>query len=125
MNGSGRKVGSEGGALHVLDGATMTVRGTVPVGSESFTIREAPDGASVCVANGASNTVSVVDLATLTVTRTLNIPPSRDFPFSGTHGLSFVARPVGCKEACREEARPTPHQSHGALPGDRRRAERH
>jgi YVTN family beta-propeller protein len=91
MTPTGRKFGSERGALHVLDGATMTVRGTVPLGSESFTIREAPDGASVCVANGASNTLSVVDLATLTVTRTLNIPLSPDFPFSGTHGLSFVA----------------------------------
>jgi YVTN family beta-propeller protein len=91
MTPTRRKFGSERGALHVLDGATMTVRGTVPLGSESFTIREAPDGASVCVANGASGTVSVVDLATLTVTRTLNIPPSRDFPFSGTHGLSFVS----------------------------------
>lgn len=90
MTPTGRPFGTEPGALYVIDPTTLTVRGAIPLGRESFTIREAPDGRTVCVANGASGTVSVVDLATLTVARTLTVTPNPDLPFSGTHGLAFV-----------------------------------
>jgi YVTN family beta-propeller protein len=92
MTPTGRPFGSAPGALHVIDGTTMTLRATIPLDRESFTIREAPDGRTVCVSNGASDTVSVVDVETLDVIRTLTVTRQDEtpLPFGGTHGLAFV-----------------------------------
>jgi YVTN family beta-propeller protein len=89
MTPTGRRFGSVRGALHVIDADEMTIRDTIPLDIESFTIREAPDGETVGVANGGSGTVSVIDLTALELARTLTVTPNPDFPFSGTHGLSF------------------------------------
>jgi YVTN family beta-propeller protein len=82
--------GSTRGALNVIDAESMTLRGTVELDNESFTMREAPDGQTVCVSNATSNTISVVDLGTLDVARTLHIARRSEAPFSGAHGLAFL-----------------------------------
>jgi YVTN family beta-propeller protein len=83
--------GSARGALNIIDAETMTLRGTVELDHESFTMREAPDGQTVCVSNATSNTVSVVDLDTLELVRTLHIARRPEAPFSGAHGLAFLS----------------------------------
>jgi large repetitive protein len=66
-------------AVSVIDTASGTVIGSVPVGPEPFGLAVTPDGHSVYVANGGGGTVSVIDTATDTVTATI---PVGDGPFS-------------------------------------------
>ena len=87
---TGRPFASEQGALNVVDGSTMTLRATIPLGRETFTVREAPGGRTVCVANSASDTISVVDTATFDVVQTLSVTPQPgQVPIGGPHGLAF------------------------------------
>jgi DNA-binding beta-propeller fold protein YncE len=85
------KFGASSGALHVIDSDSMSLTATVRLDLESFTIREAPDGATVCVANLGSGTVNVVDLTDFQVVRTLDCSRDKESPLGGTHGLSFVS----------------------------------
>lgn len=85
----GQPFGSAQGALYVIDAETMTLRGTIPLDHESFTMREAPDGNTVAVSNGASDTVSVVNTTTVELERTLTVARCPG-PFGGTHGMAFV-----------------------------------
>lgn len=83
--------GASSGALHVIDSDSMSLTATVQLDLESFTVREAPDGGTVCVANLGSGTVNVIDLADFRVVRTLECSRDKESPLGGTHGLSFVS----------------------------------
>jgi DNA-binding beta-propeller fold protein YncE len=85
------KFGASNGALHIVDSDSMSLTASVPLDIESFTVREAPDGATVCVANLGSGTISVIDLTDFRVVRTLECSRDRETPIGGTHGLSFVS----------------------------------
>jgi DNA-binding beta-propeller fold protein YncE len=85
------KMGDSRGALHIVDSDSMSLTASVQLDLESFTIREAPDGATVCVANLVSGTINVVDLAESRVIRTLECSRDKESPLGGTHGLSFVS----------------------------------
>jgi YVTN family beta-propeller protein len=69
----------------------MSLTATVQLDVESFTVREAPDGGTVRVANLGSGTVNVIDLADFRVVRTLECSRDKESPLGGTHGLSFVS----------------------------------
>lgn len=75
------------GALWVIDGATLTVRGKVDTGRGAFTLRSSDDGAYGYVSNTIDGTVSVVDMADLKVLRVLDNSPQLDW--GGTHGLAL------------------------------------
>jgi len=85
------KFGTSSGALHIIDSDSMSLKASVKLDLESFTIREAPDGATVCVANLGSGTINVVDLTDFRVVRTLDCSRDKESPLGGTHGLSFVS----------------------------------
>jgi len=52
-----------GGAIAVIDSASLAVTGTIKVGQRPWGIALSPDGKYLFAANGPSNDVSVVDLA--------------------------------------------------------------
>jgi YVTN family beta-propeller protein len=60
--------------VSVIDTATNTMMGTIPVGRFPLGVAVAPDGSQVYVVNGDDNTVSVIDVATNAVTAAIQIP---------------------------------------------------
>jgi YVTN family beta-propeller protein len=74
--------------LDLADPEAPTVRAAVPVGQEPWYPAYSPDGRRVYVPNHRSNTLSVVDLETLSVTATVSDPR-----FAMPHGV--VASPDG------------------------------
>lgn len=59
--------------VYVIDTATDTITGTIPVGIQPRGVAVTPDGSKVYVANKISNTVSVIDTATDTVIATVPV----------------------------------------------------
>jgi YVTN family beta-propeller protein len=59
--------------VSVIDTATNTVTGTIPVGDHPNGMAITPDGATVYVANDGGNTVSAISTATNTVTATIPV----------------------------------------------------
>ncbi len=59
------------GIVTVIDTATSTIRGTIPVGSGPWGTAVTPDGSKVYVANSVDNTVSVIHTATNSVASTI------------------------------------------------------
>ena len=62
--------------------------GTAVTEELPFTIRFSPDGATAYVANLKTGTVSVLDVASCTITRELDNNPGAGF--GGTHGMTFA-----------------------------------
>lgn len=60
-----------GSAVAVLDKKTLGIVGTIPVGDHPNDLTESPDGNRLFVANGNSNTVSVIDCNTEKVVETI------------------------------------------------------
>ena len=67
----------------VMDVATKAVTGYVTVGSQPEDLALSPNGDSLFVANSGSNSVSVIDLATTRLARTITLPPAY-------YGLRFL-----------------------------------
>lgn len=76
------------GALQIVDGATMTLLGSVELGRLSFTVRASADGSTAYVANLGSGTLSVVDVERRRLERTIDCTP--DPRLGGTHGLALM-----------------------------------
>jgi YVTN family beta-propeller protein len=76
------------GLVHSIDGETMERLGTATTEELPFTIRFSPDGGTAYVANLKTGTVSVLDVASCTITRTLDNNPGAGF--GGTHGMAFA-----------------------------------
>ena len=76
------------GRVHAVDGDTMDRFGSATTEELPFTIRFSPDGGTAFVANLKSGTVSVLDVTSCTVTRTLDNNPGTGF--GGTHGMAFA-----------------------------------
>ena len=62
-----------GRTVSVIDTATNTVTTTVPVGGGPVGLAISPDGATVYVTSGPTDTVSVIDTATNTVATTVGV----------------------------------------------------
>ena len=84
--GSFTHVAPDPGKLFVIDGRSMKVLGMVTLDRMPFTIRVAPDSSTAYVANTGSGTLSVVDLHTYAVVRSVACTPDR----GGTHGLALL-----------------------------------
>jgi YVTN family beta-propeller protein len=61
------------GTVSVINVATRTVTGTIPVGSGPFAVAADPAAGTVYVANAGNNAVSVINAATRTVTATIPV----------------------------------------------------
>jgi YVTN family beta-propeller protein len=59
------------GTVTVIDTATSTIQGTIPVSSGPWRTAVTPDGSKVYVANSVDNTVSVIHTATNSVASTI------------------------------------------------------
>ena len=58
----------------------MKIKNLIPVGEKPIALTLAPDGKSIYVGNGKSNTISIVNLETKTVTDTIDLPVETQFP---------------------------------------------
>jgi YVTN family beta-propeller protein len=65
--------GSTSGAVYVINVAKQSLTATIKVGSAPFKLAVSPDGAQVYVANNNDGTVSVVDVLTNTVIKTITL----------------------------------------------------
>ncbi|MDP2311952.1 MAG: YncE family protein [Pseudomonadota bacterium] len=62
----------EAGVVVVVEAASLTISGTIPVGRHATHASVSPDGAQLWIVNEDDNTISVIDTATDTVSRTLS-----------------------------------------------------
>jgi DNA-binding beta-propeller fold protein YncE len=76
------------GRVHAVDGDTMERLGSAITEELPFTVRFSPDGDTAFVANLKTGTVSVLDVPSCAVTRTLDNNPGTGF--GGTHGMCFA-----------------------------------
>jgi DNA-binding beta-propeller fold protein YncE len=90
------------GRVHAVDGETMERLGSAVTEELPFTVRFAPDGATAFVANLKSGTVSVLDVATCEIDRTLDNNPG--VAFGGTHGMCFAPAGPGADDDPRRTA---------------------
>jgi YVTN family beta-propeller protein len=87
--------------ISVIDPAAMTVRGTVPTGSGPHGVVIGTSGTRAWVTNTYADTVSVVDLSTLSVAGTFTL---------GT--ISYSPRPPASRNSQTTQLNiPTPTQS--------------
>ena len=94
--------------LEVFDlvGGVPTARGSVPVGLDPVSVR-VRGNAEAWVVNQVSDSVSVIDLATLRVTRTIAIGDEpADVVFAGSPQKAFVTLNVAEKVAVVDAASP-------------------
>ncbi len=87
-DGGGGALGAQtNGVLTVFAPDTLEPVGHVEVGVFPLTITSSPDGGVAYVSNVASSTVTVVDLARLTVLTTLEVDRAGE---PGAHGLAYI-----------------------------------
>ena len=82
--------GGPHGYLHVVDGDSMKLLGSVALQGLPFTVRATPDSSTAYVANFGSGTVSVVDLERIAV---VDVWDSTAGAAPGLHGMCLVQRP--------------------------------
>lgn len=68
--------------LYVVNVATNTLLPTLTTGSSPASVAITPNGATAYTTNANADTVSIIDIATLTVTGSIPLPPSADGPQS-------------------------------------------
>ena len=101
------------GTVSVIDTATNTVVGTIPVGANPNRLAVTPDGTHVYVANVTGNTVSVIRTTTNTVVKTIPVGSLPDgiavtpdgtkvyVANAGSNTVSVIARPAVWRSAWR------------------------
>jgi DNA-binding beta-propeller fold protein YncE len=91
--GSSTQLTPKPGRLALYDGKTYELLGEVEVGLMPLTLWSSADGKTGFVANILSGTVTVVDLTSMSVVRTLEVDtiPRADKQFhQGAHGMAFI-----------------------------------
>lgn len=83
------------GRLRVINTATNTVAGDVPVGIGPRGIAVTRDGQRIYVANIASGGVSVIDTATNTVTKTIDVRSATEVAITPDGSLAYVTDRTG------------------------------
>jgi DNA-binding beta-propeller fold protein YncE len=76
------------GRLLAIDIDSMTLAGVTEVGTLPLTVRASGDGRTAFVANLGSGTVTVIDLATMSVSGELDNNAAA--AYGGTHGMCWV-----------------------------------
>lgn len=78
------------GAVLVLDAETLETKQTVGVGKVPAEVTFSPDGRYAFVANGTSDTVSIIDPATKAVVKTIAVDREPVGAWPGADGLMYV-----------------------------------
>ena len=79
-----------GGTVLVLDPMTLATKSTIPVGDMPAEVTFSKDGRYAFVANGMSNDVSVIDVATKKVVRAIAVGNDPVGAWPGSDGLMYV-----------------------------------
>jgi len=79
-----------GGKVLVLDAMKLTTKATIDVGDMPAEVTFSPDNKLAFVANGMSNNVSVIDVATKKVLKTVSVGNDPVVPNPGTDGKMYV-----------------------------------
>lgn len=83
------------GSVLVLDPSTLATKKTIAVGDEPAEVTFSVDGTHAFVANGGSNTVSVIDTASKQVTKTIDVGMDPVGAWQGSNGIAYVDNEVG------------------------------
>jgi YVTN family beta-propeller protein len=78
------------GSVVVLDAKTLAPRQTIAVGNMPAEVTFSPDGRYAFVANGDSDSVTVIDAATKTVVKTVSVGANPVGAWPGNDGLMYV-----------------------------------
>lgn len=78
------------GAVLVLDADTLETKQTIKVGRVPAEVTFAPDGRHAFVANGTSNDITVIDVATKAVVKTIPVDREPVGAWPGADGLMYV-----------------------------------
>lgn len=78
------------GAVLVLDAETLETKQTIKVGRVPAEVTFAPDGRYAFVANGTSNDITVIDVATKAVVKTIPVDREPVGAWPGADGLMYV-----------------------------------
>jgi YVTN family beta-propeller protein len=71
---------SKKNSVAIMNTCPVGIGGRVPVGKKPISVVVTPDGRSALVANVDDGTISVINLASLTVSQTISLPPLNGFP---------------------------------------------
>ena len=80
----------EEGTVLVLDASTLEIKQTIRVGKIPAEVTFTPDGKYAFVANGTSGDVSVIDVASKAVVKTIAVDPQPVGAWPGADGLMYV-----------------------------------
>ncbi|MEW6473889.1 MAG: hypothetical protein AB1679_16680 [Actinomycetota bacterium] len=83
------------GSVLVLDASTLETRNEIAVGDMPAEVTFAPDGNHAFVANGMSNTVTVIDAATKVVQRTISVGAGPVGAWPGANNVMYVDNESG------------------------------
>lgn len=81
---------AEEGKVHVLDANTLETRQTIDVGKVPAEVTFSPDGRHAFVANGTSDDVTVIDVATKAVVKTIAVDREPVGAWPGADGMMYV-----------------------------------
>jgi YVTN family beta-propeller protein len=71
---------SKRNSVAIMNTCPFGIGGRIPVGKKPISVVTMPDGQSALVANVDDGTISVINLATRTVSQTISLPPLNGFP---------------------------------------------
>jgi len=79
-----------GNAIVVFDRANLSIKATVPAGTNPDGITFEPTTKTVWAFNGRSNNVSILDTSSNSIAATVSLPGKPEFPQADGHGAVFV-----------------------------------
>jgi YVTN family beta-propeller protein len=83
------------GSVLVLDGSTLETKTTIPVGDAPAKVTFSLDGSHAFVANAGSDSVSVIDVGTKTVVRTIQVGDTPVGAWPGSDGIMYIDNEAG------------------------------
>lgn len=83
------------GEALVLDAATLATRETIAVGDQPAEVTFSADGAYAFVANGGSNSVTVIDAQSKSVVKTIPVGEDPVGAWQGSNGIAYVDNEMG------------------------------
>jgi len=86
---------TDAGTVLVLDATTLATKQTIPVGKVPAEVTFTPDGKYAFVANGTSNDVTVIDVGTKAVVKTIPVDREPVGAWPGADGMMYVDCEVG------------------------------
>jgi YVTN family beta-propeller protein len=83
------------GSVLVLDASTLETKATIAVGDEPAEVTFAPDGRYAFIANGGSDSVSVIDASSKMVVSTIDVGETPVGAWPGSDGVMYVDNEAG------------------------------